>query len=62
VLPVLQTSNSHASEYLYNQRTPNRDMIVLTIAGNCTAEHRVPKEKDNDVVRDSIVFRTIQTK
>ena len=51
-----------ASEYLYNKRTPNGDMIVLTYDGNCTMKHRVPKEKGNNVVRYSIVFRTVKTK
>jgi hypothetical protein len=50
-----------ASKCLYDERTPNGDMIVLTFDGNCTTKHRVPKEKGNDVVRYSIVFRTIKT-
>jgi ATP-dependent Lon protease len=51
-----------ASEYLYNQRTPNGELIVLTYQGNCELKHRVPKEKGNDVVRYSIVFRSVKTK
>ena len=35
-------------------------MIVLTFDGNL--KRRVPKEKGNDVVRYSIVFRTVKTK
>eukprot|EP01032_Pedospumella_encystans_P029237 gene29237-33020_t len=51
-----------ASEYLYNKRTPNGDMIVMTFDGNCSMKHRVPKEKGNNVVRYSIVIRTVKTK
>lgn len=42
--------------------TMSVDMVVLTFDGNCSIKHRVPKEKGNDVVHYSIVFRTIKTK
>jgi hypothetical protein len=51
-----------ARKYVYNKRTPNGDMIVLTAEGNMAMKHRVPKEKGNNVVRYSIVFRTIKMK
>jgi hypothetical protein len=52
--------HGEATEYVYNERTPNGDMVVLSASGNNLMKHRVPKEKGNDVVRYSIVFRTIK--
>jgi hypothetical protein len=54
--------HGEASSYVYDKRTGNGDLIVLTAEGNVQLKHRVPKEKGNDVVRYSIIFRTIKTK
>lgn len=51
-----------ARKFVYTKRSPTGDMIVLTAEGNMAMEHRVPKEKGNNVVRYSIVFRTIKMK